>query len=267
MVFLSFILISVFLLSIVLTIIVMYKWDKVDKSLKTVLSILLFFIGIVYIRRISSISYRVDFSFNEVLILAIGLIPILLACLMLGKLSHSKLKTTEKNVFISLFLITLLFLLFTGGQSSLYSYTNRIGQNGIVSDTEIVIEARKLDTIPPEKVVEIADDYLRNPSEATSTYHWDIIENRYKNATGSYIWDMYRDHWMRKVVISTINWNHIKNTQDVRWENNFYSNHKNESLYVASFHFASVLHDEDNELIVYIDKSGNVVGTIEYILL
>lgn len=264
MVFISLVLIPAFIFLLVISIIVLIQWNKVGKLPKTVLSIFLFFIGIMYIRYISSLSYRIDFSFDETLILTVGFIPIILASLIISKLLQSKLKTSEKNIFISLFLITLLFLLFTGSQSSLYSYINRIGQNGIVSDTEIVIEARNLNTITPEKAIEIADDYLNSPSNANGTYCWDIIERRHENATGTYIWDMYRDHWMRKVVISTINWNNIKNIPDVRWKNIVSSNYENETLYMVSFYFASVLHDEDNELIVYVDKSGNVIGTMTH---
>lgn len=265
MVSVSLILIPAFLFLLVLSIIILYHWNKVGNSSKIVLSILLFFIGLIYIRRITSMPYLIDFSFDEVFILAIGFIPILLASLMISKLLHSKINTKERNIFISICLIIFILLLFSGGQSSLYSFINRIGQNGIVSDTEIAIKANISYAITPEKTIEIADNYLRNPDEANNTYYWNIIDNHYKEATGTYIWDIYRDHWMKKVTISTISWEDINNSADVRW-NVTNVRFDDETLYEVSFYFASILHDEDNKLIVFIDRKGVVIGTSTSIL-
>lgn len=265
MVFVSLILIPAFLFLLVLSIIILYHWNKVGNSSKIVLSILLFFIGLIYIRRITSMPYLIDFSFDEVFILAIGFIPILLASLMISKLLHSKINTKERNIFISICLIIFILLLFSGGQSSLYSFINRIGQNGIVSDTEIAIKANIPNAITPEKTIEIADNYLRNPDEANNTYYWNIIDNHYKEATGTYIWDIYRDHWMKKVTVSTISWEDINNSADVRW-NVTNVTFDDETLYEVSFYFASILHDEDNKLIVFIDRKGVVIGTSTSIL-
>ena len=209
--------------------------------------------------------YLIDFSFDEVFILAIGFIPILLASLMISKLLHSKINTKERNIFISICLIIFILLLFSGGQSSLYSFINRIGQNGIVSDTEIAIKANISYAITPEKTIEIADNYLRNPDEANNTYYWNIIDNHYKEATGTYIWDIYRDHWMKKVTVSTISWEDINNSADVRW-NVTNVTFDDKTLYEVSFYFASILHDEDNKLIVFIDRKGVVIGTSTSIL-
>ena len=265
MVFLSLILIPAFLFLLALSIIILYHWNKVGKSSKIVLSILLFFIGLIYIRHITSMPYLIDFSFDKVSILAIGFIPIILASLMISKLLHSKINTKERNIFIGIFLIIFILLLFSGGQSSLYSFINRIGQNGIVSDTEIAIKANISYAITPEKTIEIADNYLRNPDEANNTYYWNIIDNHYKEATGTYIWDIYRDHWMKKVTVSTISWEDINNSADVRW-NVTNVTFDDETLYEVSFYFASILHDEDNKLIVFIDRKGVVIGTSTSIL-
>lgn len=265
MVFVSLILIPAFLFLLVLSIIILYHWNKVGNSSKIVLSILLFFIGLIYIRHITSMPYLIDFSFDEVFILAIGFIPILLASLMISKLLHSKINTKEMNIFISICLIIFILLLFSGGQSSLYSFINRIGQNGIVSDTEIAIKANISYAITPEKTIEIADNYLRNPDEANNTYYWNIIDNHYKEATGTYIWDIYRDHWMKKVTVSTISWEDINNSADVRW-NVTNVTFDDKTLYEVSFYFASILHDEDNKLIVFIDRKGVVIGTSTSIL-
>jgi hypothetical protein len=212
--------------------------------------------------------YRVDFSVDLVFLIVIGFIPLLLASLITSKLLYPKLKTAERNIFVAVFFIILLFLSFTGGHSSLYSLIIRSGQNGIVSDTEIVIKESIQDGITPEKAIEIADNYLRSPYEANDTYYWDIIENRYKKATGTYIWDMYRDHWMKRVVVSTISWNYINNSADIRWKlsNSINALYEDKNLYLISFYFNSILHDEDNELIVYINQNGTVVGTMTYIL-
>ena len=265
MVSISLILIPAFLFLLVLSIIILYNWNKVGNLSKIVLSILLFFIGLIYIRRITSMPYLIDFSFDEVSLLAIGFIPILLASLMISKLLHSNINMKERNIFISIFLIIFILLLFSGGQSSLFSFINRIGQNGIVSDTEITIKADISNAITPEKTIEIADNYLRNPDEANNTYYWNIIDNHYKEATGTYIWDIYRDHWMKKVTVSTISWNYVNRSADVRWNviNKMYDN---ETLYEISFYFGSILHDEDNKLVVFIDRNGIVIGTSTYIL-
>jgi len=266
--FLLFLVIIVSLFLLVATITVLRRWNKIGKLPKSILSVLLFFIGIVYIRHVCSIPYQVDFSIDLIFLITIGFIPILLASLMTSKLLYPKLKTPEKNIFIAVFFIILLFLSFTGGHNSLYSLISRIGQNGIVSDTEIVIKEGIQDGITPEKAIKIADDYLRSPNEANNTCYWDIIENRYKKATGTYIWDMYRDHWMKKVVVSTVSWNYIKSSSDIRWKllSPNSAVYENENLYMVSFYFNSVLHNEDNELIVYIDQNGNVVGTMTYML-
>jgi len=267
--FLSLLIIIACLFLLVATIIVLFQWNKIGKRPKGILSVLLFFFGILSIRHLCSMPHRVDVSVDLLFLLIMGVIPILVASLIASKLLCSTLKTTKKNIFIAVLLIILLFLSFTGGHSSLYSLINRISQNGIVSDTEIVLKESIQDGVTPERAIEIADNYLRSPNEANTTYYWDIIENRHKKATGTYIWDMYGDYWMKKVVVSTVSWTHINNSADIRWKllspiNNVA--YKNKNLYRVSFHFNSILHNEDNVLIVYIDQNGNVVGTMSYIL-
>jgi len=77
---------------------------------------------------------------------------------------------------------------------------------------------------------------------------------------------MYQNSWMKKVVVSTTPYSFIKYNKNIYKLPISETHNENEKLYKVSFYFGSVLHKEDNRLIVYIDINGNIVGTESYIL-
>ena len=240
----------------------------VMKLFKSILTLLLFFIGILWVRHICSYPARVDFSIYSIIWLIIGFVFILTAALMASELLYITVKIPRGKLFAVIFSIVLIFLSFGSTHSSLYPFFTRVGQNGIVSDTEIVTKEEIIGGITPKKAIEIADNYLRNPDEADNTYYFDMIENKSNEAPGKYIWIMYIDYWMKSVVVSTVPWESIMYDGNIRWEppNPIDAPYINEDLYEVAFYFNSVLHKEDNKLIVYIDKEGNDVGTSTWIL-
>ena len=114
----------------------------------------------------------------------------------------------------------------------------RIGQNGIVPDTEIVIEA-EIPGLTPKEAIDIADEYLRTPiSEIPGEY----VIGRYEKS-------MYRDHWMKKVVVSTIPYGFIEEGRKLPISKTY---NENEELYEILFYFGG--------LRVYVSKEGDVVA-------
>jgi len=225
---------------------------------KSIFSLLLLSIGILLIRWICS-SPRV-FSIDLVIWIVVGFIFILLAVFEASKLLYSRLKIAKRNIFIVLFIIVLLFLSFGSNHNALYPFIRRIGQNGIVPDTEIVIEA-EIPGLTPNEAIYIADEYLRIPIT-------NGVTTREK-----YVKMMYRDHWMKKVVVSTCSGAFLKYEEDtimipsplkpkIYKLPTYETFNEIEELYEVFFYFG-----EDDILAVCIDPNGNVAGVGSSILL
>lgn len=221
---------------------------------KCILAFLLLVVGILLIRRVC--YFPKIFSVDLIIWLAIGLILILLASFLISGLLYPRLKIARSKIFAIFSIVVLLFLSFGGRHASLYSFVNRIGDNGIVPNTEIVIKEAMPNGIAPKEVIDITDNYLRTPFLETSDA--DLREK--------YIKIMYRDSWMKKVVICVTSYSFFKDDENI-YKLPFSETYDiNEKLYQVSLYFGSVLHKEDNRLIVYIDGNGNVAGTGSYIL-
>ena len=105
---------------------------------KVVLALFLLSMGVFLIRRVCSLP-RV-FSLELIAPLAIGLVLIPLGSFLTSVLLYSRLKIARAKIFATFSILILVFMSFAGRHASLYSFINRIGDNGIVSNTEIVIK-------------------------------------------------------------------------------------------------------------------------------
>ena len=105
-------------------------------------------------------------------------------------------------------------------------------------------------------MIDITDNYLRTP----------FLGNLDADLREKYIKMMYSDFWMKKVVVSAAPYSLIKHDENIYKLPIINVCSENENLYRVSFYFGSVLHEQDNELIVYVNQNGNIVGTETYIL-
>jgi len=222
---------------------------------KGVVALILLFLGTFLVRWVCSLPKV--FSFGLMVWIAVGFALVLLASFLISQLLYLKLKMERRYIFAACFIIVLFFLSFTGGHSSLHSFISRIGHNGIVHDTQIIIKEKIPGGIAPKQAIDIADNYLRAPF--FETFNTDPREK--------YIKMMYQNSWMKKVVVSITPYSCIKYMENIYKLPISETYNENEKLYKVSFYFGSVLHKGDNRLIVYIDRDGNVVGTETWILL
>jgi len=133
---------------------------------KGVVALILLFLGIFLVRWVCSLPKV--FSFGLMIWIAVGFGLVLLASFLVSQLLYPKLKVARRYIFATCFIIILFFLSFTGGHSSLHSFVSRIGHNGIVLGTQIIIKEEIPGGIAPKEVIDIADNYLRTPFLETS---------------------------------------------------------------------------------------------------